>query len=1487
MGAWRPRGRSWRALRSLVASLALAISLIGTHSAPASADDATQTEAEFLKSWNASRIFFEHSLSRKNQWTKDPLQGLVETHTDSTEQGVRVLRRLPTSGEDASSPGVYWLNRAIDLEEKGRGAESREAARLAAPWFMEDRSPEFDMLVGIHAVEDGNHATAEASLRMVSAEWPAIDAAEYDLALALLEDHRLGEAILVLESLRDRQLDAGLADYVRLLLARLYFFAGQPEEARRRLRDVDEQSPLHGWALWIEADDKLSNDRPTAALPFLLAHSERPSYEGNPLAQIALVETLARLGATRQATSIATKIAKEQMQIWNKQQPLAKKIASRAFLRRMLARYGGEPAPDHSDDLDHEARRLIGEIERTNSLRRLIEGNLVSIVAYQSLLKRGDRHLVSRLGGLRNQALHPATESSEETLAETTEVLWYEQLLSELVGQPQPRRRRYELLDGISTWRFGYPFNRAWWRGMAGSRQQTQQELERLLSENRELRSQHDGDAYVSRLLDYMNNAEEQGRRLVAELADEHEALGRHLAAALQRGTPMQQDAERLIYQLVVASLPADPTIGATRPEYEYALTGADRPGPRRLKDLRADEALIRTPIQSALNRYSVQHETMTWLANSARDVEIRARANHYVAYLAISSAERLAASESGDPKAIRRDLSKGIELYERMLEVDTLGLDRGEALYQLARARDLVGQSKKSLEALDVFADSFPDHRLAGEVFFRRGELRFSRGEYHLAAESYLALVETAPKSRFAEEADYKLGWSYYKLGEHLLALDRFFNLVARYWGARSVGGEDQNLLLGDTLRVISMTFANMGGIQSINDYFADRRGREYEEYIYQDLGHYYERKLRYSDAADAFRVLGDRFPSSPRAPYYQSRVISSYVEGEFPSRSWPARERFAEQFGVMSDYWSRADDPTRNEIRPLLEGYLQELARRDHAQGQSTASVDAYRNAISWYDQILLTTVDIDTRSEALFLRGEALSEVGDYEEAASSYEKASYGNSGYARGVESAYAALLSYQTLHQESLRAAAEGGDPSSHPDWLERGAEQSLRFIQHYPDAEQTPHVRTKLAEDRLLQQSYGEAIRIAEEQLHSPDQIDRTLSLRLWIVIAHASFAENHYAEAEAAYQRAYELELSEDERKILHVRRVESIYRQGELAGQAGDYATAVEHFERIDGLKPATNIHANARFDRATALIAMERWSEAVAVLESFRLDFPESPLEEQILGKLVLCYENTEQWDLAAEHLEAIYQREGDSALGRDALWRSAALYEKAGRPRDAERRYRHFIETFPEPLAPAVEARYRLALLAESKRDEKARRGWLTAIMEAQDRDSSGGTERTLYLASEASLTLGKEEKRRFDGIQLDLPLQRSLRSKQEAMTKSVDYLNKTLGYGLVDHGTEATALIADLYAQLAGDLMDSRRPPELNELELEQYEVLLEEQVYPFEERAIELYELNVSRIKDGVYDSWVEKSLEALRTMMPSRYGKTEMVESHVSALQ
>jgi Flp pilus assembly protein TadD len=105
-------------------------------------------------------------------------------------------------------------------------------------------------------------------------------------------------------------------------------------------------------------------------------------------------------------------------------------------------------------------------------------------------------------------------------------------------------------------------------------------------------------------------------------------------------------------------------------------------------------------------------------------------------------------------------------------------------------------------------------------------------------------------------------------------------------------------------------------------------------------------------------------------------------------------------------------------------------------------------------------------------------------------------------------------------------------------------------------------------------------------------------------------------------------------------------------------------------------------------------------------------------------------------------------------------------------------------------------------------------------------------------------------------------------------------------YRVAEVTTLATFEIAEIYRKLGQDIMKSERPKKLPEEQLEEYNSLLEEQAFPFEEQAISTHEINTKRVRDDVYDEGVKKSFAALAELNPGRYGKSEMLSASVDAL-
>jgi hypothetical protein len=210
----------------------------------------------------------------------------------------------------------------------------------------------------------------------------------------------------------------------------------------------------------------------------------------------------------------------------------------------------------------------------------------------------------------------------------------------------------------------------------------------------------------------------------------------------------------------------------------------------------------------------------------------------------------------------------------------------------------------------------------------------------------------------------------------------------------------------------------------------------------------------------------------------------------------------------------------------------------------------------------------------------------------------------------------------------------------------------------------------------------------------------------------------------------------------------------------------------------------------------------------------------------------------------------------------------------------------FVKNFPQPLNPAMEARNKLSTIAEKAGDSAAHDHWLKEIIAADRAAGAARTDRSRALAARATLTLATPLRDEFLRIKLVAPLKKSLAEKRQAMEAVLKAYTQAADYQVAEVTTAATYESAELYRQLGKDLLTSQRPKNLSKDELEQYDVLLEEQAFPFEEQAIKLHEVNAARAKDGTYDEWVQKSFAALAQLNPGRYGKVEVSEQLVESI-
>lgn len=860
---------------------------------------------------------------------------------------------------------------------------------------------------------------------------------------------------------------------------------------------------------------------------------------------------------------------------------------------------------------------------------------------------------------------------------------------------------------------------------------------------------------------------------------------------------------------------------------------------------------------------------------------EQRAEAMRRLADLQLEALHDRLAEEGGEYAWIRH--AEIIPLYRDLLEAYPAYRRNDQVLYQLARAYEDSGQREQALAALDDLVRDHPRAAMIDEVQFRRGEMLFVAGRYREAGEAYGAVVAFGEGSAFYEHSLYKQGWALYKQRRYEDSLDVFLALLDR---KAAQGGDDlegfsrgEHERLQDALRAVALGFWNRDGAETLAASFARRGGRPYEHLVYTSLGDLYLGKERFSDAARTYRAFARRYPLHRSAPVLQGKVIAAYQQGGFAALVLEAKEQFVTTYALTGEYWTHHDPQQAPAVLAQLKAHLTDLAEHHHALAQRSREPRDYQAAARWYQAYLDSFPDDPGAPRVQFLLGELHFESGGYRQAALAYERAAYGYGPHPQAAEAGYAALLAY-ARHEQGLTGEARAA-------WHREGTESALRFAEAFPRHAQAPAVLTRAAEELFQAQKLERARETGRRMIARYPQAPAALRRTAWTVVGHSAFDLGDHPGAEAAYRQTLALIPRQDpDRDELVERLAAAVYKQGEAAREAGDLRGAVAHFMRVGEAAPGSPIRATAEYDAAAALVSLEDWPAAARTLEGFRQRYPGHPLQGEVTRRLAVVYLDGGQVAKAAAEFETL-ARSGDPALRRDAGWQAAELYDRAGLRERAMGAYAAYVEAFPRPAEPAIEARQRLAELSGQRGDTPQRVHWLNEIVRADRAAGRERSERTRYLAAEATLALADIERTGFERVSLVEPLQRNLALKKERMERALTAYGHAADYGVAQVATAATFRIASIYYAFSRAMLDSQRPGDLAGEELEQYELMLEEQAYPFEEKAIEVHELNVRRIPDGVYDEWVRKSLAQLAELVPVRYAKTERSESLVARIQ
>ncbi len=843
-------------------------------------------------------------------------------------------------------------------------------------------------------------------------------------------------------------------------------------------------------------------------------------------------------------------------------------------------------------------------------------------------------------------------------------------------------------------------------------------------------------------------------------------------------------------------------------------------------------------------------------------------------------------ALEESEAKLLQYDLDESadtsnagyftaIRIYNALLGSYPDSLQNPRIRYQLARAYDYAGEPLRVLDVLSDLVIQHPQSELYAEAQYRRGELLFTLGKFGAAAAAYQAVTEQGQKKPFYKHALYKHAWALYRADRITASHHHFADLleyleVADDIEQVKIGNRE---LVNDVLRIMAVSFSQQQGTESINAFVKTRGDQVYGALIYQALASQFITQRLYGEAAAVYNYYSDHYVEQGQAPFYHLQAIKLYRKNRMLKQELAARKVFAERYGAQMSIWGIHSEAQYAEIKPELKDNLIFLAKYHHGRYQKSKVLSEAKLAQQWYQQFLNDFPSEVESGEVNFLYAENLYEIGLYAQASAAYEMAAYRYAPYTNAVEAGYAVLISLEKRND----LLAE--------DFNHQMIAASSQFIQTFPDDSRVNEVHHKRVDQYLALKEFKVAAENLELLIPLISQQHAVLG-SLWGKLTYAYFMLDDFPAVEKSAQQALR-HLTVKDNKLrgeINERLAAAIYKQGEAAQAMGDFAGAALQFLRIALIVPNAAIIAQAEYDGATAHINDSNWPAAATVLERFITKNPQHKLVNGAKEKVAFVYSEMGDSTKAAQAYRELAKIEKNPERKRAWVSQSADFYQQSGDFKLSAKMLTQLMALMPIHNSEYFEIAFRIAKIDFESGNMSGYKSKLNLIINDVGSDNDQAVLR--QHAAMATLALAEEQYKAFAVIKLVHPIKTAMKHKKETMKLALNLYKRVSKYKISNTTTAATYYIGEIYLQFSQSLLSSEMPKELDGEELEMYTMMLEEQAFPFEEKSINLHQLNTKRVSSGIYDQWVKKSYKSLEKLQPARFYKHETTEAIITSL-
>jgi TolA-binding protein len=707
-----------------------------------------------------------------------------------------------------------------------------------------------------------------------------------------------------------------------------------------------------------------------------------------------------------------------------------------------------------------------------------------------------------------------------------------------------------------------------------------------------------------------------------------------------------------------------------------------------------------------------------------------------------IEAQEALDRGEDVDPGRLPQpDYAKSKELFEEFLEMFPDHRYVRDALYLLGYVLEEDADIDGALTVYEQLLRRDPDGPLAPEVAFRVGLYHFRFGDLEAAADSFRHAVQLDDKVYF-DKALYMLSWAYYLDSDLDRALLGFHELI----DMARLGALSESTMRDESMQYMAIIFSERGGLSALQDFFAARGGRPYEDEVVARLGDLYFETGDFAQARVVYEELIRRQPRLRMGPEVGRKIEQAWLQLRETEPMLRSRLQFAEWFGPGSPWyagWLTAEPAMVREVAIEAEKKRFDWALWLHGEAQEAESPmqrdRGFALADNAYVEFGKQFPESNRLAEAVFNRAEIAYTQGRWADAAKLYRQVTeidinpnsqiFGEAAWnmmlsrrkalevyelspagksrigseeawrkereaapveitgAASVVTAEAPAAATQPVVARRARADTAATPTTAAGERklpLEAGAliRESIYYVKLYPLGERSPNVFYTTGD---IYFRFGFYERARDRYREFVDRFpENEFVLDAIQQIARTYILERKFGELVRWGYRVYESPLANRQEIYLYFTNILSgaMFKDAEQLMDAGKLSEAADVFLRMVERFPKSEFVDKALINAAVSYQKRGDWDRSSAVFRRIYREMPDNPIAPNALFQVAWNAERVLDYNEAVSRYTELLEVFPKAKEGKDALFNAATFLAKSGEARRAAELYLDYIRRYP-------------------------------------------------------------------------------------------------------------------------------------------------------------------------------------------------------------